>query len=674
MSNLPLLRNALGRHWNTGLWFLSLAVALTAAIGAAQAYDTPRINTLYHFTQQDFPSVGNFEASQLIQASNGDFYGVSAYGGKSSLGFVYRVSRSSGVITHLHDFGFSDGATPRGQLLEASDGFLYGTTEAGGANRSDYCYLGQYYGESGCGTIFKVGLNGGFTKVHDFYTEADGYQSAPSTGMIQASDGNFYGMAMRPFPTGTSSIFKMTPGGTVSVLHLFPADQSQGFQALSGMVEASDGKLYGTMGSGGPVSDGQSACGTVFKAGTDGSFELLHTFTGSDGCTPWAPLLEHSDGKFYGTTQTGGSFAGPCLGVGCGTIFRIAPYGEYELLRALTGTAADGEYPRNSGLVALPDGSMYGALGGNPNAAGYYMPLCTPDGGPSSFSCGTMYRIDPQGNFARVFDFGASNGALGLFPESTLILATDGNLYGTTIGGGGWGQGVVYRYVLNGSTPIVAIDAVDPVGATPSSTISLLGYGFTGTTQVTFGNGTTAIPTSYSVISDNRIDAVVPVTAQSSAPGVSGPLGTTYSPQWFYVSPSIDEITPTSGRVGSGVTLLGAHFNNVQSITFGGGVAATEWSYVTSEDTAISVTVPVGAQTGPITLTTPGGSAESETFTVRRRGRGRDRDEPSASLGGKAGIAVQAPAQAQTLQCAERPDVAQRSAAHCGTSPLAPAD
>lgn len=591
--------------------------ALLALSSAALAYDTPRINTLYHYTLDDYGSGGNLEVASLIEASNGDLYGVSATGANG--GFVYRVSRATGVITHIHDFStYPDGGTPRGRLFESDDGFLYGTTEGGGANSSDRCYTYQYFGLGGCGTAFKIKLDGtGYTKLHDFYTQEDGYQSAPSTGLIQGPDGNFYGAAIRPYPQTTSSIFKMTPDGTVSVHHLLPVNGSQGTYALGGLMLASDGMMYGTMGSGGNVND----CGTVFRVGTDGSFELLHTFAATDGCKPGATLVEHSDGNLYGTTTYGGSYADPCVDYGCGAVFRISKSGQFKLLYRFSGTAADGEYPRESGLALMPDGSFYGALGGNPSGTGIYVPLCTPNSGATAFSCGTLYRIDTNGSFTLVHNFGDSNGAWGLWPQSTVLLASDGNLYGTTRGGGGWGRGTVYRYVLNGNTPIVSIDAINPSGGAADAVISLYGVGFSGATQVTLGTGTTTTSASFSVLSDERIDAVVPADAAASAFGVTTPLGTTYSPVTFSRAPVIDYLSTYSGAVRSSLIIDGDYMTTPLTITFGGGVVATDWSYVTSGVDRINVAVPRGAQTGPITVTNPGGSAMSEVFTVIKRGR-----------------------------------------------------
>jgi len=597
------------------------ALAALGLVGAAPsgAYTVPKLNTLYHFVPGDYPHLGNFELSRLLQASDGDLYGVSAYGGVNDFGYVYKVSRSTGQLTHVHDFAYSDGAIPRGPLMQASDGYLYGTTESGGVNQADWCYAGKFYNESGCGTLFRIGLDGSFTKLHDFYSADDGYQSSPSTGVVQGPDGNLYGMAVRAFPASTTSMFKATLGGVVNVHHLFATDSSEGYLANAGLLKASDGFLYGTTGSGGPAG----GCGTLFRAGVDGSFALLHVFTGAasgigDGCVPRSALIQGKDGNFYGTTQYGGYQKAHCIAGGCGTVYRITPAGAETIVHRFTATAADGEYPQDDGLVQTPDGTLYGTTGGNPYGDGFgNVPLCYVGSG-TTFSCGTIYSIALTGRFTQLAVFGDSDGAYGLFPHASLILASDGNLYGTTFAGGGWGYGTVYRLVLNASTPIVSIDAFTPPGGPPNTVVAVTGTGFTGATQLTFGDGTTAIPASFTVVSDSEIDAVVPATAQTSAVGVTTPRGTTFSPALFYLRPVINSITPLTGRVGSGVTLLGAHFDGLTSIVFGGGVAATRYSYVNSGDTAINVTVPPLAKTGPIVVSNPGGSAQSPTFVVKR--------------------------------------------------------
>ena len=604
----------------------AVLLGLSAAIPAS-AYDVPKLNTLAHFVPADYPNLGNFELSRLLQASDGELYGVSAYGGASDQGYVYRVSRSTGQITHLHDFNYQDGSHPRGALIQASDGYLYGTTESGGANQSDWCYAGKYYNGSGCGTLFRVALDGSqFAKLHDFYVESDGYQASPATGVVQAGDGNFYGMAVRAFPESTTSLFKMTPGGSVSVHHLFATDSSEGYLAYAGLLKGSDGRLYGTTGGGG----GPGGCGVLFSAGLDGSFQRLHVFTGAptgigDGCVPWSPLMQGQDGSFYGTTLYGGYQQNNCRAGGCGTVYKITPGGVQTILHRFTATAGDGEYPQGDGLVQVADGTLYGATGGNPYGDGFgYVPYCYVGGG-TTFGCGTLFKIDSAGTFTQLFAFGDGDGAYGLFPHGSLTLAGDGNLYGTAFDGGGWGYGTVFRLLLNAATPILSVDSFTPAGGPTGTSVVVRGNGFTGTSQLTFGGGTSTLPAPFVVVSDNEITTLVPAGVQTSAIGVTAPRGTTYAPTLFYVKPVIDSITPAIGRPGSGVTLLGAHFDGLTSITFG-GVPATQYSYVTGGDTAINVKVPLRAKTGPIVVSNPGGSAQSPTFTVKR-GRNAD-DEP----------------------------------------------
>ncbi len=601
-------------------------VALMAGTALMAASSTSPLNTLYNFTGYgpgtDYPDLGNFEISNLLQARDGNLYGVSAYGGVNDGGYVFKVDIASGQLTHLHDFGFADGEHPRGPLVQASDGYLYGTTESGGANQSDYCLAVKFYNGGGCGTAFRISTQGTFTKLHDFYTAADGYQVTPSTGMVQAGDGNFYGMSYRAFPSGRTSIFKMTPDGTVTVHYLFAADESQGYLAEAGLIVGRDGNLYGTTGSAGAVNGNPTAgCGTVFRAGTDGSFQTLHTFTGAasgigDGCVPWARLIQGRDGNFYGTTAYGGYQKNHCIAGGCGIVFKLTPDGTETVLHRFTATAKDGEFPEGDGLVQAADGSFYGTTLGNPYGEGFgFVPLCVL-GGSTDFSCGTVYRIDRLGRFSNVALFGTGDGATGLFPHASMILARDGNLYGSTFSGGGYGPGTIYRVLLDPSTPIIAIDSLTPAGGPPGTTVTVSGVGFTGATQVTFGNGTAPEPVPFTVDSDTQITTTVPADAQTSAIGVTSPRGTTFSNTPFYLQPVIDQIVPVIGRVGSGVTLNGAHFDSITSITFG-GVPASKYSYVTSGDTSINVEVPSGARSGPIVVSNPGGSASSPVFIVR---------------------------------------------------------
>lgn len=624
-------------------------IACLGLCGFASADVTvPRLNTVHHFQPSDYPVLGNFELSPLVQGADGQLWGVSAYGGVNSTGFVYKVSPLTGALTRVHDFGFSDGVHPRGRLFAAADGWLYGTTESGGVNQSDWCYAGKFYNGSGCGTLFRVAPDGRFEKLHDFYTEADGYQTSPSTGVVQGADGAFYGMAVRAFPEATTALFRYAPGTGMAVARLFAVDGSEGDLAYAGLSLARDGSLIGTTSSKG------GGCGTVFRRTPAGAFQTLHVFRGApaggsgDGCVPWSALAEGADGVFYGTTNYGGYQAQNCRAGGCGIVYRVSTGGDFAVLHRFTATAADGEYPSKSGVVIQPDGSLYGTTGGNPYGEGFgFVPLCQL-GGSSAFSCGTVWRIAPGGGFSTVAVFGDSNGAWGLFPQATLLRGQDGNLYGTAFGGGGWGYGTVWRLVLDPATPLVAIDGFTPPGGPPGTAVLLRGAGFSGATQVTLGNGSIAEPIPFSVIDDATISTQVPADARSSAFGVTAPHGTTYSPASFILRPVVDSITPTSGRPGSYVTVLGANFDALTSIRFG-GVPATRYTYVTNDNTAINVQVPRRAKTGPVVVGNVGGDGVGPTFTVKRFGLPQD--------------GAAAPAARPTLRCARTPAASRQA---CG--------
>jgi len=600
-----------------------VSLLLTAAVASASP---PPLNTLYNFGEQDFLSIGNFQDSRLLQASDGNLYGVSAYGGANFYGFVYKITLATGQITHLHDFDYTEGATPRGSLVQGSDGYLYGTTEAGGANYSSNCLVQQFYGRGNGGTVFKSSMAGAFTKLHDFYTPDDGYQCGPPGGVVQAADGNFYGVAVQAYPGVVPSIFKMTPAGVVTIVSLFPSDGRQGTDPYNGVTLGKDGYLYGTMTGGGAKSQYCSAgCGTVYRASTTGSIELLYSFKSGasggtgDGAFPWSELYQGQNGNFYGTTYTGGYSGTGCTGGGCGTVYMITPAGTETVLYAFKGTSSDGFWPLNSGVTQTADGSLYGVTGGNPYGSSN-MPGCYIGSATQAFGCGTVYKIDSAGTLSLVDTFALGIGIYGIWPQSSMIAASDGNVYGTTISYGGGGYGTVYRVLLNSATPIVAISGVQPAGGPPGTGVTLTGIGFTGATKVTLGNGTSAESIPFTVQSDTQIIATVQSDAQSSAFSVTAPRCTTYADAYFYLQPIIDSMTPTRGRVGSGVTLNGAHFDGITSITFGGTVA-TSYTYVNSGDGSINVTVPRGAKTGPIVVTNPGGSASSQTFTVVGGGR-----------------------------------------------------
>ena len=268
----------------------------------------------------------------LLQASDGNLYGTTAYGGSHTFyGTVFSIT-PAGSLTTIHSFNLSDGYSPYGGLLQASDGLLYGTTTNGGP--------------SNAGTIFKTTLDGTLSDIHTF-TSFDG--NNPTAGLIQASDGNLYGTASGGGDGGNGTVFKITPQGDLTTLHKFVG--SDGELPYAGVVQGADGNFYGVT-----VRGGAYQCGVVYKMTPQGAVTVLHQFNCTDG---WYAnnLIQGKDGNLYGTTGAGGNLD-ICVS-GCGTLFRITPQG--VLTTIYTFRSTDGQAP--VGLVEAQGGQFYGTTG-----------------------------------------------------------------------------------------------------------------------------------------------------------------------------------------------------------------------------------------------------------------------------------------------------------------------
>jgi uncharacterized repeat protein (TIGR03803 family) len=235
----------------------------------------------------------------LVQGLDGNFYGTThgdRVGRTFYAGTVFRVT-PSGTLTTVHDVGT---AYPYAGLLLAADGSFYGTTER---HKEDY----------NRGLIFQVLADGAFTKLR----LSPGGTTAP---LIQAVDGDFYGV------TGTS-IFKFTSGGAPATLYTFCAsDPCPGGRApWAGLVQASDGNFYGTTSQGG--SSTILDAGTVFRMNPAGDLTPIYSFCAhancADGANPYAGLIQATDGNLYGTTVEGGGSTN-CGPGGCGTVFKVS--------------------------------------------------------------------------------------------------------------------------------------------------------------------------------------------------------------------------------------------------------------------------------------------------------------------------------------------------------------
>ncbi len=454
------------------------------------------------------PPIGSWPTlMSLIQSRDGNFYGTARVGGASDSGTIFRIT-PTGQLSLIYSFCAAppnclNGSIPEAPLVLGTDGDLYGTTWWGGAG----CEF--------CGTVFKITQQGELTTLHSFCTLpncADG--DTPQAGLVQGTDGNFYG-------TTGSTIFRITSSGIFTTLVTLGADAIFPEAAL---VQGIDGNFYGTTyygGSGNCDYNGDS-CGTVFKMTPDGTFTILHTFSGSDGAFPAASLVQASDGTFYGTTS-GGSYT--VYYQGPGTIFSITPTGDFKTLYHFCADCPDGKNPE-AGLVLATDGNFYGTTRAGGDRAACYDEY---DG------CGTIFQFTSAGVLTTLHSFTSpvpdSARFDGQNPWGGLLQATNGRLYGTTLTGGdpSCGCGIVFNLDM-GLGPFVTFVRS---AAKPSQQFGILGQGLTDTSSVSL-NGT---PASFTVKSDTFIEATVPAGATTGYVAVTTPSGTLTSNKPFVVIP-----------------------------------------------------------------------------------------------------------------------------------------
>jgi uncharacterized repeat protein (TIGR03803 family) len=255
------------------------------------------LTTLHTFSGAD----GANPWTGLIQATDGNFYGTTSAGGANGGGTVFKITYG-GTLTTLHGFAGADGSQPGAELVQATDGNFYGTTSSGGANAK--------------GTVFKITSGGTLTTLYSFCAQvgcSDG--SSPAARLAQGSDGNFYGTTGLGANNDSGTVFKITPGGILTTLYSFcnVFSCTDGANPQAGLMQGSDGNFYGTTVSGGNTGHQ----GTVFKITPGGTLTTLHDGYGPTGYWPRVVLIQASDGNFYGSMASGGSH-------GAGVIFRLS--------------------------------------------------------------------------------------------------------------------------------------------------------------------------------------------------------------------------------------------------------------------------------------------------------------------------------------------------------------
>lgn len=415
----------------------SLLLAVIALSGwfASCALGSVTFTNLYQCRQNVNYAIGWYP-NGLCKASDGNLYGTTEAGGTDGPGgTIYKLS-SDGTLTFLAGFnGANSPIGPYASLIQGADGKLYGTTQSGGDNSS--------------GAVFQVTTNGllntlvslgGYSNGCSCYPDGQ----SPTAPLVQGNDGNFYGTT-ETGGIGASHdygvVFCVATNGTFTNLVSFNGANGA-TPWFSGLTLGADGNFYGTTRFGGYTYNfaaGQLGDGTIFQWSTNGTLTTLASFYGANGQEPMSGLVQGTDGNFYGTTRIGGQY-------GYGTVFQLQVSVSGFNLNTLhsftvpnpsgdTSTNVDGTQP-TGGLVVGADGNLYGTTSGS---------------GPNG--SGTIFQIQTNGVLTTLYSFtGGSDGAT---PGSALVQGDDSNFYGATYTGGTYGAGTIFRLSMAASAPFI---------------------------------------------------------------------------------------------------------------------------------------------------------------------------------------------------------------------------
>lgn len=529
--------------------YLSILLALTFLLISPMLY-AQTYTDIYDFNNSD-GCCANYP-SMLAQGEDGSLYGATTSGGTGA-GNIFKIT-PQGTFSNLFNFDGTHGRGPQGGLSLGFDGNFYGTTYQGGTTPA--------------GTIFKITPSGTQTVLYNFANTTDG--AYPRTPPVQAPDGNLYGVT----GNGTvATLYKLTPSGTFSVVLNLPS------QSYSPLIVGTDGNLYGLTNLGGTFNRG-----TAFQfAPAKKKLKIIHNFgSGTEGQSPYGPLLMGTDGKLYGTTSGGGTASG-------GTVFQMSTAGKtVTLINFSTQSPANGATPF-SGLSQGSDGFLYGV---------------TSVGGANGL--GTLFKISTKGTgFSVLHDFATATGDT---PLSTPLLHTNGKIYGLASHGGSHGAyGAIYCFDA-GLKPFTSQFVL--YSGKVGDSVTILGQGFSNATGVKFGAGAGTFVAS----TDAFMTATVVAGATTDVITVLEPGGNLQTPQKYKIIPTISGFSPKSGPVGTQVVITGMSLKQTSSVTIGKAKA----TFVVNSDTQVTATVGAGAVTGKVSLKTKGGTATAAgTFTVQ---------------------------------------------------------
>lgn len=425
-----------------------------------------------------------------------------------------------------------------------------------------------------------------FTSLVNFNgTDGSGPQY---TSLVQGRDGNLwgtttYGGTYNNNPclhSGCGTIFKMSPSGAMRSVYSFTG--ATGSHPVAGLTLGTDGNFYGVTSDGGAFGNS----GTVFKLTTAGVITLLATFNGNNGANPFGALTHGTDGSFYGTTSGGGPS-------NVGTVFKITPGGKLTTLYNFDVQHGSNPYGQ---LVQGTDGNFYGT---------------TDLGGPNNL--GTVFKITPTGTLTVLHSFTGPDGSQAV---AGLVQGQDGNFYGTTNSGGPFTYGTVFQITPAGVLTTLHNFGDGGAGGSPIAPLVLGTDGnFYGSTnfgtifQITAAGAFTNL-FGFSGTEGKYPEGGVVQATNGTFYGVTYQGGTHNDGTVFSLNTGLGAFVktlPTSGKVGAKIGILGTGLTGATDVTFNG----TPATFSALSDSFITATVPAGATSGPVQVTTPGGALAS---------------------------------------------------------------
>jgi uncharacterized repeat protein (TIGR03803 family) len=536
-----------------------LAIMACVATSSVLAYAQIPAPTLLYPFQGGTTDVA-FPWGLVAQGRDGNLYGTAqARGADGNNGGVFMVT-PAGVETLVGSFPGTWVSCGFGLTL-ALDGNFYGTCQLGGANNA--------------GLIYRVTPAGVFTDIYDFLDRTTD-ACCPIGGLVLGANGDLYGVSNEYGESSSPTVaFSISTAGVYKTLYTF----SDGNNYPSVLTAGADGNFYGTEAD----ADGYGNVGGVFRLSSTGTFKLLYGFDNSvnvDG--PSTGVVRDSNGKLYGAT------AFPS-GTGNGALYDVTTGGKLTDIYNFPASLNFDESANN--MIQASNGELYGA---------------SYNGGTSAV--GGLYELTSANVFSS-YSF-ATDSNMGGNPGAPLMQNTNGILYGINSAGNAAvaGYGTVFQLDI-GADPFIAL--LTPVySGKEGAQVQILGQGFSKSSVVKFG-GTEA--TTTKLTGSTFILATVPTGALTGDVTVTTGSTVLSTVSTYSITPTLKSFTPSSGPVGTEVTITGTGLTQATEVTFD-NVSAT---FTANSDSQITATVPAGAATGTIKVTTKGGSATSSTsFTV----------------------------------------------------------